>query len=432
MSNKAYNTEDDESITRDKTVNQWGISTYKRTFNSLRNPVFRLYYIGILGQRASMNMEQLVRSLLIYRLTGSAALLGVLALTSALPMLLFGFFGGAIADRFHKKYVLIVGMLSSAMVSLIVALALTTGYMNPERTGSWWILIVASGIQGSIMGLMIPSRQSIVREIVTGEQLMNAVALDILGMNAFRFMAPAISGFLTDAFDFEAVYFVMTGLYVMSAAVIAFMPLTRAIVVHSTGALSDIREGIRYIRHETTLLLILAFTLFVVILSMPYMFLMPIFADDILGVGATGMGVLLSVSGVGAIVGSLILASMPNKKRGLMLLSGSVVLGLALIGFSFSNIWYISLVLIAFVGVGQAFRMTLASTLLQYYVDDTYRGRVMSIYVMEHGLSSLGTFFAGLLAEVIGVQWTVGGFAIFLVVLSISALIFVPRVRKLE
>ena len=413
-------------------MNRWGISRYKKTFSSLGNPVFRLYYAGILGQRASMNMEQLVRSLLIYRLTGSAALLGVLALTSALPMLFSGFFGGAIADRFQKKYVLIAGMLASAVVSLATALALTTGYMSPENTGSWWILIVASGVQGSVMGLMIPSRQSIVREIVSGEQLMNAVALDILGMNTFRFLAPAISGFLTDAFDFEAVYFVMTGLYLMSTIVISFMPLTRKSIVQSSGTLSAIREGFKYIRHEKTLLLILVFTLFVVILSMPYMFLLPIFADDILKVGASGMGVLLSISGVGAIFGSLFLASMQNKKRGLMLLSSGVILGVALVAFSFSVWWPISLTLMAVIGLGQAFRMTLASTLLQYYVEDAYRGRVMSIYVMEHGLSSLGTFFAGILAEGIGVEWTIGGFAMFLIVLSISALIFIPRVRKLD
>jgi MFS family permease len=165
---------------------------------------------------------------------------------------------------------------------------------------------------------------------------------------------------------------------------------------------------------------------------MPYMFMLPIFVDDILKVGAKGMGILMSVSGIGAIAGSLTLASLPNKKRGLMLLVSSLLLGAALVGFSFSSWWYLSLGLIVFVGLGQSGRMTLASTLLQYYTDDEYRGRVMSFYMMEWGLTSFATFSAGLITEAIGVQWAVGGFAIVLTLLSILALAFVPRLRSLD
>ncbi len=140
----------------------------------------------------------------------------------------------------------------------------------------------------------------------------------------------------------------------------------------------------------------------------------------------------MSVSGIGAITGSITLASMTNKKRGFMLLASSLILGLALIGFSFSSSWYLSLALIIFVGLGQTGRMALSNTLLQYYVEDEYRGRVMSILMMEFGLTSLGTFGAAILAEAIGVQWAVGGFAMVLVFLSILALAFVPRIRRLD
>ena len=195
--------------------------------------------------------------------------------------------------------------------------------------------------------------------------------------------------------------------------------------------MTDIKEGLQYIQHETTIFFILVFALFTVVLSMPYMFLMPVFTEDILKVGATGMGVLISISGVGAMIGSLVLASLPNRKRGFMLLLNGLILGLALVSFSFSHSWYLSLVLIVFVGIGNAGRMTLGNTLLQYYVEDNYRGRVMSIYMMEMGFISLGTFSAGLLAEAVGVQWALGGFAMVLILLSILALAFVPRIRKL-
>ncbi|MFC1940319.1 MFS transporter [Chloroflexota bacterium] len=403
-----------------------------RTFSSLKNPVYRLYYGGMLGQMASMNMQMMARSLLVYRLTGSAAILGGATLAFALPMLFLSLFGGAIADRVQKKYVLLAGQASSAIVSLGIALALILGYLSAEISGSWWLLVYASTLQGSIMGLMMPSRQAIIREIVSGEQVMNAVALNVLGMNTLRFLAPAVTGFLIDAFDFAAVYFAMTGMYLMAVIFIAFIPLTSTMTMRSSSALSDIKEGFKYIRHETTILLILLFSLSAVILSLPYMWLMPIFAEDVLKVGATGMGVLLSLSGVGAMAGSIILASLPNRRRGAIMLISGLLLSMALIGFSFSHSWYLSLALIIFVGLGQAGRMTLGNTLLQYYVADEYRGRVMSIFMMQFGMMSLGTFLAGLIAESVGVQWAVGGFAMFLAILCILALTFVPRLRKLD
>jgi MFS family permease len=171
---------------------------------------------------------------------------------------------------------------------------------------------------------------------------------------------------------------------------------------------------------------------------MPYMMLLPMFTEDILDVGAQGMGWLVSVSGIGAMAGSIVLASLPNKKRGLMLLVGSLILGVGLVGFSFSSSWFpslawpASLCFIVVVGVGQTTRMTLGNTLLQYYVKDEYRGRVMSLYMMEFGLTSFGVFFAGILADSIGVVWAVGGLAIILILVCILGLVFMPRLRKLD
>ncbi len=403
-----------------------------RTFTSLKNPVFRLYYTGMLGQRASMNMQMMARSLLVWRLTGSAAILGLMQLFNALPILFLSLFGGVIADRIQKKYVLLIGLVVSGIVSLAVALSLSFGYLSGGREGSWWILAVASVFQGSVMGLMIPSRQAIIPEIVSDEDLMNAVSLDSLGMNTLRLTAPALTGFLIDAYDFSAVYYAMTAMYIMGAVFIAFMPLTGRIAARGSRALSDIAEGFKYIKNHTTIMYLLIFTLFVVILSMPYITLMPMITDGILKVDATGMGVLISVSGAGAMVGALVFASLPNKKRGLMLLVGSFILGIALAGFSFSSSWYLSLALIVFVGLGQTARMTLGNTLIQYYVDDEYRGRVVSIYVMEFGLTSFGSFGAAMLAGAVGVQWALGGFAMTLAVIAVLTQIFVPRLRRLD
>lgn len=423
----------DTGVATDRGMNGLpGISLGKQTFSSLGNPVYRLFFFGMLGFTAPMNMEMLARSLLIYRITGSASILGLMALVTAIPMLFLSLFGGVIADRVQKKYVLLAGQAGSALVSLGIALSLTLGYLSPEHAGSWWILMVASVLKATVQGLMMPSRQTIISEIVSQDQVMNAVSLNVLQMNSLRLLAPAAAGFIIEAFGFAPIYYITVGFYLLSMVFIALMPPTGMITLRGSGALTDIKEGFHYIRRETAILLTLVFTIFVVILSMPYQMLLSIFADDILRIGARGMGMLMSVAGAGAIAGSLTLASLPNKKRGVMLLISCLVLGIALAGFAFSSTLYLSLGLIAIVGLGQSGRMTLSNTLLQYYSADEYRGRVMSIYMMEFGLSSLGTFTAGLMAEGIGVQWAIGGFAVILVIISLLALIFATRIRKLD
>ncbi|MEE8414511.1 MAG: MFS transporter [Dehalococcoidales bacterium] len=404
-----------------------------QTFRSFKNPVYRLYFGGMLGQMMSMNMQMLARSLLIYRLTGSAAVLGAMSFANAIPMISLSLFGGVIADRVQKKYVLLIGQAASAIISLSVAITLSTGYLSVEHGGSWWVLVVASVGQGTILGLMMPSRQAIVPEIVKDEEeLMNAISLSSMGMNTLRLFAPALAGLLIDAIGFEAVYYVTTGSYLSAVVFISFLPLTSTITLSGGGAIDDIKEGLRYLRKEINIMLVLGFSLVMVVLSMPYILLLPVFADDILKVGATGMGVLMSVSGLGAMAGSLILASLPNRKRGLMLLVSGVLMGSALAAFSFSSIWPLSLTLVVFVGLGQSGQMTLGNTLIQYYVDDQYRGRVMSIFFMQFGFTSFGAFAAGLLAEKVGVQTAVGSFALILVALSVLAIIFLPRIRNLD
>ena len=411
-----------------------------RTFTSFKNPVYRLYYIAMLGQMAAMNMQMMTRSLLVFRMAGSGAALGIMALASSVPMLLFSLFGGVIADRLQKKYVLIAGQAASALLSLAIAFALLSGVMAEGVSysigfvtfESWWLLVSTGLIQGTIMGLMMPARQAIIPEIVSQRELMNAVSLNTLGMNSLRLLAPAAAGFLIDWMGFYAIYFAMTGLYSAAVFFVMLMPKTGTIAVGRRGALTEVVAGLKYIRRETTIRIVLIVTLVTVILSMPYMMLLPMFTEDVWEVDASGLGLLLSLSGVGAIVGSLVLASLPDKKRGLMLLVSGVVLGAALVGFSWSPTFTVALVAIVFVGLGQTGRMTLANTLLQYYVSDEYRGRVMSVYMMEFGMSSFAVFFAAIMADMMGPQTAVGGLAIILVIFSVAAIVMVPRLRKLD
>ncbi len=410
-----------------------GISLRRmRTFESFKYPAFRVYYGSTVGQWVSMGMEMVVRPLLAYRITGSGAILGGLSLANAIPMLIISLFGGAIADRMQKKNILVACAAGSAVLTIAIAITLTLGYLSPEHPSSWWILAASAALQGVVMGFMMPARQAIIPEIVDEEQVMNAISLNSLGMNAFRLMSPALAGFIVDAISFDAAYYVMTVMYLTGTVCAAFLPRSHAPTTGKSNTLTDIAEGMRYIRREKVILVILVFSLVGTILSMPFNFLMPMFTEDILKVGATGLGLLMMFSGLGAIFGSLILASLSNRKRGLMMILSTLFMALMLVGFSFSRWWYPSLVLITFVGLGQTVLMALGIILVQAYAEPSFRGRAISFNMMGMGLANFGTFIAGVMAEAVGIQWSIGGMAMALSLFSILMLSFSPLLRKLN
>jgi MFS family permease len=433
MSNNLDEFRDDGfEIDRPQAVESGIIGYGRRVFSSFRNPVYRLYYYSLVGHWGPMQMEMVTRTLLIYRLTGSGALLGLMALAGSIPMLILSLYGGALADRLEKRKTLIIGQLASGVLSLGVALALNFNFLSREVPGSWWILMVSSALQGIIMGLIMPSRASMIPEIVEPKDLMNAIALNNMGMNVFRIMSPAAAGFIIEAWDFSVVYYVMTALYILSVVFIFFIPPTPPAIRQEKSTLEEVLDGFRYMRSETTILAILVFTLGCTILGMPFNMLLPMFTEDVLKVGSTGLGILMAVSGVGAIFVSFVLASMPNKKRGLLMLFSGLILSLALVAFSFTDQWYLSLVLAVFIGLGQTGQTAVGFTLIQFYVAPAYRGRALSFMMLGFGLSSLGTVFGGIMADALGIPWSIGGLAIALGALSLAMITFSPRLRRLD
>jgi MFS transporter, DHA1 family, staphyloferrin A biosynthesis exporter len=177
----------------------------------------------------------------------------------------------------------------------------------------------------------------------------------------------------------------------------------------------------------------MAINVMVVITAMPYMFLLGGFVQDVLNRGADTQGLLLSISGIGSLAGSLVIASFPFKRRGALYLLGSALQGLLLfLAFAFAaDVWVMGALFLV-MGVGQATRQSLSNVLVQTYVEDAYRGRVMSVYMLQFNLSQLGAFITGLLAAALGPRAALGGTSLALVVLALGALLFVPRLRNLE
>jgi len=402
-------------------------------FSSLKSPAFRIYFFATLAQSSAMSMQSVSSPYLIFHLTNSSALLGTMSLVGALPMIIFSMFGGAFADRVRKKSLLMWGMGSMALMSVLIAIALTTGFLNKQDPASWWILIASSVVQGVIMGMLMPAIQAIIPELISRAELMNAIAINTLGMTILNLLAPLAAGYIIgENANYDTVYYVVTGFYVLSLFFVLFIPRQETIKVVSTNIIHDISEGFKYIAKNSVIFRIIMFTLFIVVLSMPFQQLMPIYTDDILKVGPPGMGLLMSISGVGSLVGSLFLAVMPGKKRGLMLLLSGILAGVSLTIFSFSAIMIISVVAIFFLGITQTFRNTIGGALLQTYTDGAYMGRVMSIMNMQWGVMSICTFFAGIMAEKVPVQWVLGSLSLLLVILSVIYLGVFKNVRQVE
>jgi len=419
------------------------------TFAALKIPAYQIYFGALLMQMAAMNMQMVARSWFMYELTGKAVMLGAVGLGSALPMLTISLFGGVLADRVKKRNILIAGQFTSALIALGVAVSITLG------TISWIHLFVAAFFQGIVMALMMPARQAIIYELVGGRNLMNAIALNAAAMNFIRLTAPAFAGFFIALWSIEGVYYIMACLYLVGFMFAIRLPQTGTAHRLKTGAVEELKEGLRYIRHNRNVLAILFLTLMATILSMPYLFLLPIFAKDIFSVDVTvfgklasvpligrlllslaessaRQGLLISIAAVGALVGSLIVASMTNRKRGLIFLLSLLLASVSLVCFSVTRSFLLALIVFVPLGLGQSGRMSLSNTLLQSNTDDSHRGRVMSVYMMNWGITMVGVFFLSVLADVIGAQLAVGGAAGLLAVIVLYYLFFTPRIRRLD
>jgi MFS family permease len=403
-----------------------------KTFESFQSRGFSFFFLSMVGHWSAFNMQTITNSLLAYRITGSGTILGVVALGNALPTLLLCPFGGVVADRMSKKILLQISQAAAVLVTVIIGLTLLTGYMSPAHPDSWWVLLITSIFSGIVFAFTVPARQSLIPELVDRAHLMNAISLNTMGMNLFRLVSPAIAGFLIDAVSFEFAYFIMAGLFFMGMVFTAFIPNTPLASVRYNHPLDDIKQGLQYVRVNDIILFILSFDFVVVLFFMPFQNLLPIFTEDILKVGATGLGIFMSVFGAGALLASILLASLFIPRQGLVHLISTMVLSLTLLAFAFSANWLLSLVLIFIIGMSQTGHLTTGMTLTQSLTESQYMGRVMSLLLMTWGLSGLGTFFAGILSDHISPQWTIGIFAMILTLISIAALIFAPKIRRLK
>lgn len=377
---------------------------------------------------SAMWIQQVSLGWLTYEITGSAATLGIVNGLRSFPLLLLGPFGGVAADRIEPKKLMLSTQTFLVVVSASFATIVLTG------NAQVWNLVVFALLIGVSWSFNMPARQAVVPNLVPKNDLMNAIALNAAGFNISRVLGPSLAGLLIIWPGIAGNFYLQSLGYIGVVAMVWAMripPIPRA--SNTDSMLRNFLEGANLVWRHPTLRSQMAIALIPVLLAMPYVSLLPIFAKDVMKLGPDGFGLLSSAPGVGALIGTLTIASLGNvKQKGLLLFGALAGLGIFLILFTQTSNQWLGMLLLVFIGGFQMTYMATNQTLLQMASPAEYRGRVMGIYMLDQGLLPFGTMFAGLIADKWDAPTAVLLMGISVLLLSIMAFVLVPSIRRIN
>jgi MFS family permease len=399
------------------------------TFESLQFRNFRWLILGSLASFLAMNMQIVTRGWLILRLTNDSPLaLSLVMMAFGLPMIVVSPIGGALADRVSRKGLVMFSQGGNAILTILLATLDLTDLIQ------FWHLLVIGFVNGSLMAFNLPSRQSLISDIVPPDNVMNAISLNNSGMNLSRIIGPAFAGLLIIFIETAGVFYLIALLYICSV-------LSTSLVlenVRSSGRdkksiFSDIGDGFAYAASNPTILCLIILLFAGSLFGWPFVALLPAWGREVLDVQSDGLGFLMMITGIGALAGSLMLASMTRPiKRGKFLIAISLGWGIGIALFSQSGTYAFVIPLLIILGLFNALFMSLNMTLLQTYVTEEMRGRIMSIILMTFGVMPLSVVPFAALAEKIGTPdaLTISGIALF--VFSAIFAITNHQIRKID
>ncbi|MCL4466423.1 MAG: MFS transporter [Chloroflexi bacterium] len=396
-----------------------------QTFAAFRHRDYRLLWIGTLFSSSGLWIQQVSIGWLTYELTDSPFLLGAVNGFRSLPLLMLGPFGGVAADRLDPKRLMFTTQVFLMLLTSIFATTIATGHAQV------WNIILFTLLTGVGWAFNTPVRNSVVPKLVPRHDLMNAVALNSAGVNITRIIGPSLAGVMIATISVAGNFYLQSMAYVGIATMVMIMripPMQRA--ARDVSVFRNLAEGARYIWHHPTLRSQMSLALIPVVVAFPYISLMPIFAKDVLGVGPEGFGVLSSAPGVGAVIGTLTIASLRVERKGRLLFIALLGLSASLMLFSQSRSFVLSLVFLVFLGGFQMAYMTMNQTLIQVTASDEFKGRVMGIFMLNQGLLPLGSLFAGVVADIWNAPLAVLVMGMSVLGLSAAAFLFMPSMRK--
>jgi MFS family permease len=388
------------------------------SLRALRHRDLRLFYAGQGFSLVGGWMQNVAVGWLAYRLTGSPLVLGLIAFFNQFPMFLMAPLAGALADRWSRYRMVATAQWMAMIQAAVLAVLVLTGVVQV------WHLLALSAFLGVASGIDVPARQALLVRMVRGtDDLPNAIALNSAMFNAARLVGPAVAGLLIGITGEGPIFLInaLTYIPVMFALRALESLRDRPTSAPSGSVFGAMREGFHYAFHFTPVRSVLLLLALISLVGMPYVVLLPVFAGEILGGGARTLGVLNSAAGLGALTGTIYLASRSTVRGlGKVIAGATALLGLGLVTFAFSRATLLSAVLLLAVGSGLVVATASINTILQTVVDESMRGRVMSLFTMAFvGLSPLGSVIGGALAVRIGAPLTVaiGGTVCMLVAL---------------
>lgn len=431
-----------------------GMQRASATFRALRHYNYRLWFFGQSISLIGVWMQNMAEQVLVYRLTGSAEALGILNFMSLIPFIPLALIGGSITDRFSKKKIIITTQILLMLQAFMLSFLVLSGMIQV-----WHVYLLAL-VLGMVNAVDVPARQAFTVEMVEGkEDLTNAIGLNSAMFNGARAIGPAMAG-LAVAVTGEGMAFLINGLSFVAVLASLFamrnLPKVGSTRIEQKDMVKHIQEGLRFIGSRRELFFLVSLVAVSAFLSMPYNTLMPVFATKVLGASAqpvvqfickTGpfplhcqtpqalpLGALMTVIGIGALIGALVVASLPDSAhRGKLLTIGNLAFPALLLFFSVSRSFLVSILILLLVGISFVWQNALANTLLQLVTPDELRGRVMSVYSLAFQTSvKIGGLQAGFMADWVSAPFSVGLGALISLFYGIYVAFRVPEVRNLR
>lgn len=400
----------------------------KGALRALRNRNYRLFFVGQGLSLIGTWMQGLALAWLVYRLTDSVFLLGLVGFSSQIMVLIFSPLAGVVADRFNRHRLIVLTQVLALLQAAVLTFLVYAGLINVRE------IIALSIFLGFVMSFDAPLRQSFVVDLLEDKKdLGNAIALDSTVFNGARFAGPALAGVAIAALGEGFCFLVNAVSYLAVIASLLLMKLNKAPrAKKESKVLREMKEGFVYAYRFPPIRYVILLLGSISLVGMPYTVMMPVFARDILRGGPQTLGLLVGLSGVGALCGGAYLATRRNV-LGLtrVIPAAAALFSLGLIAFSFSTVLWFSLATVTLLGFGMMLHMAASNTLLQTVVDEDKRGRVMSLYTMAFlGLTPFGSLLAGSLASRIGVQTTLALCGLICSLFTLLFVLLLPEIRK--
>jgi MFS family permease len=404
---------------------------WSRTFSAMRHRNFRLFFWGQLVSLIGIWMQSTAQQWLVYRITGSQTSLGLVTFINFLPVLLFSLFMGVITDQFPRRKILVFTQSWFMLLAGILALLTWLDVIQ------YWQILLLAFLIGIGNSLDMPARQAFVVEMVDDDKsdVMNAISLNSALFNVARIIGPAIGGAVVATFG-EAPSFAINSISYLAViwALLLMRLSSQRVMASRDHPIEKMRDGIRYIFGQRAILGLVLMVAAFSMVGFGALTLVPVVAKDILQIGVSGFGSLLSWQGIGALIGAFLLIGFGDRlHKGKMLLLSRLLLGPGIIGFALSRMPWISLALMSLLGFGFITQLVLTNTLIQTIVPDELRGRVLSTYTWAlGGFYPLGSLVMGFLGDQIGAPAAILLSGIGCILLVGLNLIVFPSMQKLN